>query len=241
MVLCIEIARRRRAELFLHTTESDRIRAELAAATAAGNERHRIARETHDIIGHALNVILLQAGAARRFLGTDPERSRELLESLEETGREAFGDLDIALGLSDPSPLQPEQGLEAVPELVATMRDAGLAIDLDWSGGSCNRSTLVEWSAYRILQEALTNVAKHAPSAHVTVQIRTAPEALELSVVSENGTNGTASTVTNGDRHGRGLIGMRERVAVLGGEIDAGPAPGGFAVHVRLPAQATRP
>jgi signal transduction histidine kinase len=255
LVLCIEIARRRRAEIILRSTESDRIRAEsdriraeLLAATAAGNERHRIARETHDIIGHALNVILLQAGAARRFLGTDPERSRELLESLEATGREAFGALDIALGISEPSPLQPEQGLEAVPDLVQTMRNAGLEIELEWSGPSCNRSTLVEWSAYRILQEALTNVVKHAPSATVTVQIRTAPEALELSVVSRDGTNGngangngTNGNGANGERHGRGLIGKRERVAELGGEIDAGPESGGFAVHVRLPTQATRP
>jgi signal transduction histidine kinase len=232
LVLCVEVAQRRRAEWILRRADADRIRAELAVHVAAGNERHRIARETHDIVGHAMNVMLLQAGAARRFISGDPERSRELLESLEATGRSAFGDLDRALGIGAREELQPERGLDAVPELVETMRDAGLAVELDVQGhGNGELSTLVEWSAYRILQEALTNVAKHAPAARVHVTIRHEPDALFLAVVNDR----VATPARNGQRTGRGLVGMRERVAVLGGDIDVGPSDEGFAVRVRLP------
>jgi signal transduction histidine kinase len=237
LVLCVEVAQRRRAEWILRRADADRIRAELAVRVAAGNERHRIARETHDIVGHAMNVMLLQAGAARRFITRDPERSRELLETLEATGRSAFRDLDSALGIAAPTELQPERGLGSVPELVETMRDAGLAVELDVDGGGNEElSTLVEWSAYRILQEALTNVAKHAPAARVRVTIRHEPDALFLSVVNDR----VPKPARNGQRPGRGLVGMRERVAVLGGQIDVGPSDDEFAVQVRLPVQGLR-
>ena len=239
LVLCVEVAQRRRAEWILRRADADRIRAELAVHVAAGNERHRIARETHDIVGHAMNVMLLQAGAARRFISRDPERSRELLESLEATGRSAFRDLDSALGIADRSALQPERGLAAVPELVETMRDAGLAVELDIDGdgeGEGELSTLVEWSAYRILQEALTNAAKHAPAARVRVTIRREPEALFLSVVNDR----VVTPSHNGQRPGRGLVGMRERVAVLGGQMEVDPSDNAFAVRVRLPVQGLR-
>lgn len=237
LVLCVEVAQRRRAEWILRRADADRIRAELAVHVAAGNERHRIAREMHDIVGHAMNVMLLQAGAARRFISREPERSRELLESLEATGRSAFRDLDSALGIADRTELQPERGLSSVPELVETMRDAGLAVELVVDGhGNGELSTLVEWSAYRILQEALTNVAKHAPAARVWVRIRHEPDALFLSVVNDR----VATSSRNGQRPGRGLVGMRERVAVLGGHIDVGPSDEGFAVRVRLPVQGVR-
>jgi signal transduction histidine kinase len=248
LLLCVEIERRLETEAVLRLTERERALAEVSALAAAAGERHRIARETHDIIGHAMNVMLLQAGAARRFLDRDPERTRELLEGLEETGRDAFRDLDIALGLSDRSPVAADYGLDAVPQLVETMRAAGLAIDLDFDADAEKSATLVEWSAYRILQEALTNVAKHAPAAHVQVSVRSEAGTLFLSIVNTNGRGGAA--VSNGrgaangngraERDGRGLIGMRERVAVLGGEMYAGPSAGGFTVRVRLPLQGTR-
>jgi signal transduction histidine kinase len=247
LLLCVEIERRLETEAALRTTERERALASVSALTAAANERHRIARETHDIIGHAMNVMLLQAGAARRFLDRDPERTRELLEGLEETGRDAFRDLDIALGLSDRSPVASDYGLDAVPQLVETMRAAGLAIDLDFDADTEKSATLVEWSAYRILQEALTNVAKHAPAARVHVSVRSEDGTLFLSIVNTNGRGRGA--VANGrgadgngrdERDGRGLIGMRERVAVLGGEMYAGPSAGGFTVRVRLPLQGTR-
>jgi signal transduction histidine kinase len=245
LLLCVEIARRLQAEWVLRESERERTLAEVSAMAAAGNERHRIARETHDIIGHSMNVMLLQAGAARRFLNGDPERTRELLEQLEETGRDAFRDLDIALGLSDRSPVAADRGLDAVPQLVETMRAAGLAIELEFEPSCGHPATLVEWSAYRILQEALTNVAKHAPSSRVNVAIHSDADTLYVSVVNTNGVRGERGRVTgNGSagtgRDGRGLIGMRERVAVLGGEIDAGPTVNGFTVRVRLPLQGSR-
>lgn len=243
MILCIEVAHRRQAEAVLRRAEADRIRAELAVATATGNERHRIARETHDIVGHTLNVMLLQAGAARRFLGSDTERSRDLLESLEATGRDAFRDLDMVLGLSDRSDdLQPERGLDAVPDLVGKMRDAGQSIELAIArpGNGVGRPpTLVDWSVYRILQEALTNAAKHAPGAPVRVEIRHEADAVFLHVVNDC-TPADGARVVNGDRHGRGLLGMQERVTILGGQMDVRRHDGEFALRVRLPIQAGR-
>ena len=245
LLLCVEIARRLQAEWVLRESERERTLAEVSAMTAAGNERHRIARETHDIVGHSMNVMLLQAGAARRFLSSDPDRTRELLEQLEATGRDAFRDLDIALGLSERSPVAADHGLDAVPQLVETMRAAGLAIELDFDPAGAHPATLVEWSAYRILQEALTNVAKHAPSSRVNVAVHGDTDTLYVSIVSTGDRRtGRQHAASSGNgvarRDGRGLIGMRERVAVLGGEIYAGPTIDGFSVRVRLPMQGTR-
>jgi signal transduction histidine kinase len=236
LTLAVEVADRRRAESAVRKAEADRNRAERAAAAAAEGERRRIARETHDIVGHALNVVLLQAGAARRVIATDTELTRTFLESIETVGRDAFRDLDIALGLADRSPqLLPGRGLSSVPGLVDIMRQAGVAIDLDMDG--CEQlevSTLVDWSAYRIVQEALTNVAKHARGAHATVTVRLDGEEILLSIVDDG--NGSPRP----GAEGRGLIGIRERAGVLGGHIDLGPTRGGgFAVRARLPRNAT--
>jgi signal transduction histidine kinase len=125
------------------------------------------------------------------------------------------------------------------------MRAAGLAIELDFEPSCGHPATLVEWSAYRILQEALTNVAKHAPSSRVNVAIHSDADTLYVSVLNTNGARGERGRVmgngsTGTGRDGRGLIGMRERVAVLGGEIYAGPTIDGFTVRVRLPLQGSR-
>jgi signal transduction histidine kinase len=234
LTLAVEVADRRRAESAVRKAEAHRNRAERAAAAAADGERRRIARETHDIVGHALNVVLLQAGAARRVIATDAELTRTFLESIETVGRDAFRDLDIALGLADRSPdLPPGRGLSSVPELVDIMRQAGISIDLDMDG--CEQlelSTLVDWSAYRIVQEALTNVAKHAREAHANVTVRLDGDEILLSIVDDGSSRPGAE--------GRGLIGIRERAGVLGGHIDLGPTKGGgFAVRARLPRNAT--
>jgi signal transduction histidine kinase len=236
LTLAVEVADRRRAESAVRTAEADRNRAERATAAAAEGERRRIARETHDIVGHALNVVLLQAGAARRVIATDAELTRTFLESIETVGRDAFRDLDIALGLADRSPdLLAGRGLSSVPGLVDIMRQAGVSIDLDMDG--CEQlelSTLVDWSAYRIVQEALTNVVKHAPGAHASVTVRLDGEEVLLSIVDDG--HGSPRP----DPEGRGLIGIRERAGVLGGHIDLGPTKGGgFAVRARLPRNAT--
>ena len=235
LMMAVEVAERRRAERAERRAEAELIRTELAAANAADLERRRIAQETHDIVGHALNVMLLQAGAARRVLDDDVDRSRQLLESLESVGRHAFTDLDVALGLADDTPEGVANlGLSSVPDLVDVMRRAGMSVDLVVDGDEARTpSTLVDWSAYRIIQEALTNVTKHASGAHTTVEVRHEPDAVVISVGDDGaGLRGRGASPGSG----RGLIGMRERVAVLGGDIEIGPNGGaGFRVRARLP------
>jgi signal transduction histidine kinase len=239
LILAVEVDDRLRAERQLREAETRRVHAELATLDAATGEQRRIAREVHDIVGHALNVMLLQAGAARRSMNGDNPLVREHLEAIEEVGRHAFRDLDVALGIVDRSPdLEPGKGLAYVPELVDTMRRAGMAVELVVEGDRPTLTTIVDWSAYRIVQEALTNVVKHSPGATARVTIAYAPDRVRLSVENDgplgNG-NGHGDGV-RADRHGRGLIGIRERASVLGGEITYGPAArGGFAVEASLP------
>jgi signal transduction histidine kinase len=238
MALTVEVMDRRNAERASRGAISARTRAEVAAMTAASTERRRIVRETHDIVGHSMNVMLLQAGAARRMLATDADKSRELLESIESTGRQAFRDLDIALGLADRSAdLQPAQGLASAPDLIDAMRRSGMHVELKLAGEPFEVPTLVDWSAHRILQEAVTNIAKHAPHGHGVVSITYEPCNVFLRVVND----GVETNRGHAERQGRGLAGMRERVAVLGGDIGAGPtADGHFALVVRLPVSAAR-
>jgi signal transduction histidine kinase len=197
-------------------------------------ERRSITQDTHDIVGHGLNVMLLQVGAARRLFDSDPGLARELLDSSEMIGRRACKDLDIALAMTTASPdLQPGRGLQNLPELVDAMRSTSMRVQLVTEGQHQEISTLVDWSAYRIVQEALTNVAKHAPGAAVTVTVRYDEDNVWLSVV-DDGWSSPSATERRGV--GRGIIGMHERAAVLGGELEAGPVkPRGFAVRARLP------
>jgi signal transduction histidine kinase len=238
LVLANEVIERRRAEVAGRRAQAQQAQAELAATAAAGVERRRIARETHDIVSHALNVILLQAGAARRMLNTDVDESRVLLEAIEKIGRGAFRDLDVALGLADDPPDQfSGRGLASVPSLVALMRQSGMIVDLTVEGdGNGSIPTIVDWSAFRIIQEAMTNVVKYAPGAHTHVTVRFLPDEIVVSVV-DDGAGKTPLPPTNGS--GRGLIGMRERVTALGGHIDIGANGGpGFAVRASLPVPA---
>ena len=235
LTLAVEVAERRRAEGAERRAEGERARAELAVATAAATERRRIAQETHDIVGHALNVMLLQAGAARRVLDSDADESRQLLQSLEEVGRNAFSDLDVALGLADEPPDRvANPGLSDLPALVGMMRGAGMSVDLIVEGNAEHAvSRLVDWSGYRIIQEALTNASKYAPNSRTEVTVRYDAEAVSIAVVDDGTGRGPARPNPGG---GRGIIGMRERVAVLGGRIDIGPnGRSGFAVRARLP------
>jgi signal transduction histidine kinase len=236
LIFAVEVAERRRAERAEHKAVGERAQAELAVVTAAATERRRIAQETHDIVGHALNVMLLQAGAARRVIESDAEESRRLLQSLEQVGREAFSDLDVALGLADEPPDgTANPGLASVPALVDVLQRVGMSVNLTVEGredGSVSR--LVDWSAYRIIQEALTNASKHAPNAHAEVWVRFEFDAVSIAVIDDG--NGSSSGGSTPPRLGRGLIGMRERVAVLGGDIQIGPEDGaGFGVRARLP------
>jgi signal transduction histidine kinase len=209
---------------------------DLAAREAVVEERARIARELHDVIAHHVSMIVLQAGAERRVLHGANTSTREVLETVERTGRSALNEMRRLLGMlrSDANePLAPQPGLSDVPTLVTQLRDAGLRVELHVEGERRELPVGIELSAYRIVQEALTNALKHAGEARATVDIRYGSDSLELEIA-DDGTGGSAP-VSSG---GHGLVGMRERVALCGGRLDAGRRPsGGFAVRVLLPIQ----
>jgi signal transduction histidine kinase len=240
LVLAVEVVQRIRAERRLARAETQRIRAEIAAMEAAASERKRIARETHDILGHALNVMILSGAAARQVIDADHAQAKELLTTMEDVGREAFRDLDVALGLADLSPDAASlKGLADLDELVGRLARTGVQVDYEVDGEARPLPRLVDGSAYRIIQESLTNIAKHAAGARGHVWVRYEPDRLRLEVTDRS--NGTARANGNGSRNGkavpaRGLAGMRERVAVLGGRLEAGPlADGGFMVTAEIP------
>lgn len=214
---------------------------ELQTARAIEEERARIARELHDVVAHGLSVIVVQAGAERRSLHNstmDEESVTTVLSSIERTGREALVDLRRLLGLlrrtDDPIALSPQPGLAQLDDLLSSVREAGLRVEVDISGDRSPLPPGLDLTAYRIVQEALTNVLKHANAHCVRVGVAFQRNHLDLDV-SDDGTPGTPSGIaTSGPGHG--LIGMRERVSVFGGTITAGAsADGGWTVHARLP------
>jgi signal transduction histidine kinase len=211
----------------------ERIRDQETRAAVA-EERARIARELHDVVAHAISVIVLQARGGRRALASDPDATRDALDAIETTGTEALADMRRLLGVfrtdGDGLELAPRPSLRHIEALVAQVRDAGLPIELSVEGEPVDLPAGVDVSAYRILQEALTNALRHAGPTTARVVIRYDNGALDLEVMdSGRGTQRSAE-------YGHGLAGMRERVALFGGSLDAGPRPeGGFAVRARLP------
>lgn len=206
---------------------------ERLAAEAAADERRRIARELHDIISHGLGVMVLQAGAADQVLTTDPARAHEVLASIRAIGNEAIGELGALLGLvregAEPS-REPQPTLDDLDTLVARARDGGMAVDLVVERGTARLSPALELSAYRIVQEGLTNARKHAPGAHVSVLVAVVDDELVVTVADD----ATHAVAAAGSR--RGLAGMAERVAVFGGQLRAGPAADqGWRVEAALP------
>jgi signal transduction histidine kinase len=200
---------------------------------AAAEERARIARELHDVVGHSISLMTVQAGAERMALGPDERRTAEVLGKIEETGRRTMQEMRRLLGVlrtdgDDPS-LSPQPGLGRVDELVDRVRGAGLAVEVATEGEPAELSPGLDISAYRIVQEALTNVLRHAEARAVRVLISHGPDELVIDV-SDDG------SAARGGGRGHGLTGMRERVAVFGGSLDAGPQPnGGWRVVARLP------
>ena len=197
-------------------------------------ERARIARELHDAIAHNVSMMVVQAGAERRVLEPSSDSTRDVLETIEKIGRGALTEMRRMVGMlrSDASdPLAPQPGLGDLPTLVAQVREAGLPVELELEGEPRELPVGIGLSAYRIVQEALTNALKHAGEAHATVRVRYGADALELEIV-DDGPGGHAPVASGG----HGLAGMRERVALYGGRLDAGRRPsGGFAVRVLLP------
>jgi signal transduction histidine kinase len=207
---------------------------DVAAREAIVAERARIARELHDAIAHNVSMMVVQAGAERRVLDPGQESTREVLESVEETGRGALREMRRLVGMlrsDEDDPLTPQPGLADVPGLVAQVREAGLPVDLEVEGDPRELPVGLELSAYRIVQEALTNALKHAGDAHATVRVRYLQDSLELEVVDDG--PGAVSPAAGG---GHGLVGMRERVALYGGRFEAARRPnGGFTVRAMLP------
>jgi signal transduction histidine kinase len=198
---------------------------EAAARVAVAEERARIARELHDIVAHALSVMVLQIGAVRHKLPELPDEDRDALEDVERTGRTALAEMRRLLGAmrerGREAELEPQPGLENLGALVQRVRSAGLPVRLDVEGDPVPLPRALDLSAYRIVQEGLTNVLKHADASHAEVVVRHRPDTLQLEVRDDG--HGPASS----DGLGHGLVGIRERVKLYGGDMTAGPANGG--------------
>ena len=207
------------------------------AALAVADERRRIAREMHDVVAHSVSVMVVQAGGARRILDKDPIRAREAAELIERTGREALAEMRQLLGLLRPgeAPREPQPGLHGLPGLVRRATEAGLEVELHVEGEERPLPAGIDVAAYRLIQEALTNALKHA--GHTQAEVRVAYEDTGLVIEVVDAGKGGGEVVEFPGGHG--LIGMRERVAVYGGELHAGPgARGGFEVRARIPLEA---
>jgi signal transduction histidine kinase len=207
---------------------------EANARAASAEERARIARELHDVLSHSVSVMVVQAGAERMALGSGRPVTAETLEAIEKTGRQALTEMRRLLGMlrvSDEPPAHaPQPTLAELDELVAQVREAGVPVELHVEGRQVALPVGVAVSAYRIVQEALTNVLKHAGPAHARVIVRYATGELELEIADDG------QGPREADDAGHGLVGMRERVALYDGEFDAGARNGGgFVVRVRLP------
>jgi signal transduction histidine kinase len=203
------------------------------ARAAVIEERARIARDLHDEIAHSVTVIAVQADAAEGALARDPKLAREPLLAIRDTARGALGELRRLLGMlreAGEPVLVPQPGLAQLEALVEQTREAGVPVELAVDGQPQQLPAGIDLSAYRIVQEGLTNVRKHAAPAQARVRLVYRPEALDLSVEDD----GAGSRNRGGSGHG--LIGIRERVALYGGSVEAGPLPGrGFALRATLP------
>ncbi|HEY5360574.1 MAG TPA: sensor histidine kinase [Streptosporangiaceae bacterium] len=208
---------------------------ELRAAAAVTAERTRIARELHDIIAHSMSVMVLQAGSARLELHDDQQVARDALRAVEATGRQALVEMRRLLGIlrtdSDELSLSPQPGLADLPALVERLDRTGLQVTATVHGAPVTLPPSADLSAYRIVQEALTNALKHGACTEALVSVAYQPGHLDLAI-----TNPASGGRRPRDSAGHGLVGMRERVALFGGELEAGPSPDGtFTVRVRLP------
>jgi signal transduction histidine kinase len=230
------------AWLIGHSIRQAHARAELArgqaAAQAAMAERLRIARELHDIVAHSIGVIAIQAGSGRNVFDARPDEARDALAAIEASSREALSALRrmmTGLRQAEPgsgpgqAPLGPAPGLADIERLAAMTLDAGVRVDVDWRGSREPLPADIDLSAFRIIQEAVANVARHAGAGECQVSISQQDGQLAIEIT-DSGRGGSAAGT------GYGITGMRERAALLGGDFSAGPRPGGgFRVAARLP------
>jgi signal transduction histidine kinase len=205
------------------------------ARRAVAEERTRIARELHDVVAHRVSLMTVQAGAAKTIAADDPEGASQAMQAVEQAGRQALDELRHLLGVlrpeADGEALGPQPGLADLPRLVDQFRAAGLEVALTTDGARPDLPARVDVSAYRIVQEALTNALKHAgPGARTEVRLRTDGRGVDIEVLDD----GRGGTILTGSGHG--IVGMRERALLLGGRLDASPRPdGGFHVVAHLP------
>jgi signal transduction histidine kinase len=233
--------------------ERDRVLAEHEAATrrALEDERARIASELHDVVTHSVSVMIVQAGAARKVLAESPGEAQEALLAVEACGRAAMTELRHLLGLLSPgeeastldgaarAELEPQPGLAQLPALVERLRAAGLPIDLHGGELTLELSPGLDLAVYRVIQEALTNVLKHAGKPATTVSLSHTDGQLVVEV-SDTGRPIAAAAPAVPAGGGRGLVGLRERIALYGGVLDAGPrSGGGWIVRACFPVDAS--
>ena len=209
---------------------------EAEARAAVAEERARIARELHDVVGHSVSVMTVQASAVRRRLRPDQEQEREALEIVEQTGREALAEMRRLVGVlrrpEEAPALAPQPSLEHLDRLVAQARESGLPVEVQIEGEPTQLPPGVDLTAYRLVQEGLTNAIKHARASKADVVVRYGDGSVEISVTDDGPGGG------DGGGGGHGLVGMRERVTVYGGELEVGPQPeGGYVLRARLPVQ----
>ncbi len=208
---------------------------EAYARQAAAEEQARIAREVHDVVAHNLSVIVVQATAADAVFDTDPADARRAVQAIGSTARQALDELRRVLGVIRTDELcadalSPQPGLDRLDALFGQVRAAGLAVELEVEGPPIRLSPAVELSAFRIVQEALTNSMRHGNARHATVSLRYGDNAFGIEIVDDG------PGAANGDGAGHGLVGMRERAATFGGHVEAGPnAGGGFRVAATIP------
>lgn len=213
------------------------------ALEAVAQERSRIARELHDLVAHGVSVIAIQADAAEAALDHDPELAREPLRAIKTSSREALDEMRRLLALlridEQAGPRNPQPGLGELPGLVASVERAGLPVRLETQGLADHLAPGVDLAAFRIVQEGLTNVLKHAGTTPTTVVVRYGADAVTVEVTNDKPAHPPPRARTSG---GHGLLGARERTAIVGGDLVAGPDPsGGFTLRARLPRSAGSP
>jgi signal transduction histidine kinase len=237
--IAVRSRREREDELAARTTELQREREE-NARRAVLEERVRIARELHDVVAHHVSVMGVQAGAARRVMAKQPAKAEEVLSSIEASSRQAVVELHRLLGFlrrpDQPDELAPQPDLAGLPELVATVGQGGLTVELSIEGEPRPLPRTLEVSAYRVIQEALTNAFKHSGGSTASVRLVYKPTVLEVEVRDDG--NGRVAQPAN-RVGGHGLIGMRERVSLHGGHLSARQMPEGFAVRATFPLNGT--
>jgi signal transduction histidine kinase len=222
-----------RAQALFRETVRLEVEREEKVREAAEHERSRIARELHDIISHSVSVMVVQAGAAEQVLDRDQAQVKESLRSIQDTGRQARLELRRLLGLmradGERATLEPQPGVAQLPALAEQLRQSGLDVELVADGESVALSPGLDLAVYRVVQEALTNALKHGGPGRAQVSVRHGRDSLEIEVIDK----GHAQPAQEGT--GFGLIGMRERIALYGGELVHGPHNGGYRLLARFP------